>query len=230
VSSTAERLKEFYEWRAVAGPAKDPEALLRFDKALRAAELQPGERVLDIGAKRGGLGIRAREAGIDIDYTGLDLSDENVRAAALLQLDIRQADVTKRLPVRDAEFDCIFCLELLEHLTSAITLVEEMRRVIKEGGRVVISVPSPYSWVEVYRELFGWHEPEGHLNGFTTPVMRNLLALAGFRLERRLGTSIRIPKTLRLIPTNSILARSRIYLARPAREVVFAGRTLSDFT
>jgi 2-polyprenyl-3-methyl-5-hydroxy-6-metoxy-1,4-benzoquinol methylase len=230
VSGTAERLKAYYELRATEGPASDPEATLRFDKALAAAGLRPGERVLDVGAKRGGLALRARETGLDIDYVGLDVSEENVRAAALLQLDVRQADVTKPLPIGAAEFDCVFCLEILEHLTSAVAMLEEMRRVIRESGRAVISVPSPYSWVEVYRELFGRPETEGHLNAFTTPVMRNVLALAGFRLERRLGTSLRIPKTLRLIPTNSILARSRIYVARPAEQVTFAGRPLSTGT
>jgi SAM-dependent methyltransferase len=172
--------------------------------------------------------MRARKAGLDIDYTGLDLSEENVRTAASLSLDVRQADVTKRLPVGDAEYDCIFCLELLEHLTSPLALLEEMRRVLKNDGRAVISVPSPYSWVEVYRELFHRHDPEGHLNAFTTPVMQNLAALAGFRIERTLGTSIRIPRTLRLISTNSILARSRIYRIRATDEVVFAGRRLGE--
>jgi 2-polyprenyl-3-methyl-5-hydroxy-6-metoxy-1,4-benzoquinol methylase len=228
VTSADERLAAFYELRASEEPASDPEALLRFDKALAAAGLRPGERVLDVGAKQGGLAMRARKAGLDIDYTGLDLSEENVRTAASLSLDVRQADVTKRLPVGDAEYDCIFCLELLEHLTSPLTLLEEMRRVLKNDGRAVISVPSPYSWVEVYRELFHRHDPEGHLNAFTTPVMQNLAALAGFRIERTLGTSIRIPRTLRLISTNSILARSRIYRIRATDDVVFAGRRLGE--
>jgi cyclopropane fatty-acyl-phospholipid synthase-like methyltransferase len=226
VGSSDERLKAFYDLRAAEEPASDPEALLRFDKALAAAELRPGERVLDLGAKWGGLGIRAREAGFEVEYTGLDLSEENVQKAAELGLDVRQADVTERLPLDDAEVDCLFCLELLEHLTSPISVLAEVRRVLKDDGRAVVSVPSPYSWVEVYRELVDRHDPEGHLSSFTTPVMQNLAALAGFRLERRLGTSIRIPKTGRLISTNSVLARSRIYVLRPAEQVAFAGRTL----
>ncbi len=220
-------LKVFYDLRAAEEPANDPEALLRFAKAVTAAGLRDGERVLDLGAKRGGLGRLVREAGLEIEYTGLDLSVENVRAAALDALDVRQADVTERLPLGDAEYDCIFCLELLEHLTSPLTLLEETRRVLKEDGRAVISVPNPYSWVEVYRELSGRHDPEGHLWSFTTPVMRNLAALAGFRLDRTLGTSLRIPKTLRLIRTDSIFARSRIYVLRVAKEPVFAGRVLA---
>ena len=221
-----ERLSRFYEQRAAEEPASDPEALLRFDKAIAAAGLSTGERVLDVGAKWGGLGVRMREQGLDVAYTGLDLSEANVQAAAALGLDVRPADVTKTLPVGDGEFDCVFCLELLEHLTAPVFLLEELRRVLADGGRAVVSVPSPYSWVEVYRELFDRHDPEGHLNAFTTPVMRNLAALTGFRIERRLGTSIRIPRTMRLISTDSILARSRIYVLRASDRIVFAGREL----
>lgn len=223
-----DRLRAFYDARAAEEPATDPEALLRFDKALAAAVLRPGERVLDLGAKWGGLGVRAQERGIDIEYTGLDVSEANRSAAAARGLEVRQADVTKPLPVGDAAYDCVFCLELLEHLTSPVTLLEEIRRVLAPDGRAVLSVPSPYSWVEVFRELFHRHDPEGHLNAFTTPVMHNLVALAGFRVERTLGTSIRIPKTMRLISTDSILARSRIYVIRPAQQLVFAGRTLAE--
>ena len=218
-----ERLAAFYEQRAGEEPDSDPEALLRFDKAIAAAELRAGERVLDVGAKWGGLASRLKA---DVTYTGLDLSEENVRRAAAAGLEVRRADVTKRLPVEDGAYDCVFCLELLEHLTAPLALLEEMRRVLASDGRAVVSVPSPYSWVEVYRELVGRHDPEGHLNAFTTPVMTNLAALAGFRVERRLGTSFRIPRTMRLVPTDSILARSRIYVLRPADRVVFAGREI----
>ena len=157
---------------------------------------------------------------------GLELSEENVRRAAERGLDVRLADASDSLPIDDHEYDCVVCLELLEHLPAPLGLLGEIRRALKSDGRAVLSVPNPYSWVEIYRELLRRPDPEGHLNSFTTPVMENLLALAGLRVERRLGTSIRIPKTLRLLSTNSILARSRIYVARPADRVVFAGREL----
>ena len=44
--------------------------------------------------------------------------------------------------------------------------------------------------------------------------------------EKRMGTSLRVPKTSRLLSTNSILARSRIYVVRPAERVLFAGHEL----
>jgi SAM-dependent methyltransferase len=226
VASPEARLRTFYDLRASEEPEVDREAAVRFRKALRAAKLSPGERVLDIGAKWGGFGQCARDAGLEIDYTGLELSEEHVRKANEFGFDVRAADASHTLPIGDADCDCVVCLELLEHLPTPLSLLGEVRRVLKPTGRAVFSVPNPYSWVEVYRELFPRPDPRGHVISFTTPVVMNLLALAGLRMERRLGTSVRIPKTLRLFPTDSILARSRIYVARPAERVVFAGRDL----
>lgn len=220
------KLSEFYELRAGEEPAQDPEAGIRFAKALAAAALEPGEQVLDVGAKWGGFGAHARDAGVAIAYTGLDLSLDNVRKATDLGLDVRLADASEPLPVASSAYDCVVCLELLEHLVAPLELLAEIRRALRPGGRAVLSVPNPYSWVEIYRELRRRPDREGHLSGFTTPVLENLLALAGMRVERRLGSSLRVPRTRWLLPTDSILARSRIFVARPASGVPFAGREL----
>ncbi|MGN6380207.1 MAG: class I SAM-dependent methyltransferase [Gaiellales bacterium] len=224
MSTPEQRLSAFYELQAQDEPPHDPEAQLRFSRVLRAAGLRPGASLLDIGAKWGGLGDHARRAGLDIAYTGLELNQRNVDAAARLGLDVRLADADQPLPIPDAGYDVVVCLELLEHLTSPARLLVEVRRVLKPSGRAIVSVPNPYSWVEVYRELFRRPDPEGHLNTITTPVMENLFALAGLKVVQRLGTSVRIPRTQRLVPTNSIFARSRIFVARPDDSIRFAGR------
>jgi cyclopropane fatty-acyl-phospholipid synthase-like methyltransferase len=60
VQSPEERLASFYDLRAAEEPEDDPEATLRFRKVLDAAALVPGQRLLDVGAKWGGLGRIAR--------------------------------------------------------------------------------------------------------------------------------------------------------------------------
>ena len=218
-------LSRFYDRRADEEPQRDPEALLRFRKALELAGLRPGERVLDLGSKWGGLGVAMREAGLGVDYLGLDLGALNVRRAGELGLEVREADISSgRLPVEDGSRDCVFCLELLEHLDSQLGLLHEIRRVLAPRGRAVVSVPSPYNWIEIYRELRGRADPEGHLASLPTPVMINLFALAGLRIERRRGTFIRLPRTLRLIPADNLAARSRLYLVRRDDVAPFAGR------
>jgi SAM-dependent methyltransferase len=180
--------------------------------------------VLDLGSKWGGLGVAARRAGLEVDYLGLDLGALNVRRAGELGLTVREADLSERLPVEDGSWDCVFCLELLEHLVAPLGLLQEIRRALADGGRAVISVPSPYNWIEVYRELRGRADPEGHLASLPPPVMINLLALAGLRVERRRGTFVRLPRTMRLIAADGMTARSRLYLVRRDDRAPFAGR------
>jgi SAM-dependent methyltransferase len=225
VSEVDSRLRRFYERRPAEDRAEDREPRARFSKALAAADLRPGERVVDLGAKWGELGLRLREARLEVSYVGFDLSEANVRRAQGYGIEVIQADLSLRLPLEDESADCVFCLELLEHLQTPLDLLREIRRVLAPTGRAVLSVPSPYNWIEIYRELRGRVDPEGHLASLPTPIMLNLLALAGLRLERRLGTFVRLPKTMFLIPTNSFFARSRIYVVRVAdEEPGFAGR------
>ena len=226
VADPQDRLATFYDHRAAEAPPVDPEAALRFRKATAAAELREGERVLDLGSKAGGLAEHLRAAGVCVRYTGLDLSEENVHRAAERGIDVRQADLSRGIPADDGEYDCVFCLELLEHLPAPLALLLEIRRVLAPGGRALISAPNPYNWIELYRELRRKPDPEGHLVSLPTPIMVNALALAGLRLERRLGTHLRLPRTVRLFPTDSILARSWIYVARPEDACLFAGRAI----
>jgi SAM-dependent methyltransferase len=155
------QLASFYELRAAEEPSRDPEALLRFQKAIRAAAVTSNERILDLGAKWGGLAHSIKAAGLSVEYIGFDLSELNVEAAIGAGLTFIRGDVNERLPFNDASFDCVFCLEILEHVAAPLRLLLEIRRVLADTGRAVISVPNPYNWVEVARELFGRHDPEG---------------------------------------------------------------------
>jgi SAM-dependent methyltransferase len=226
LADPADRLTAFYDRRASEAPPVDPEAALRFRKAIAAAELRTGDRVLDLGSKAGGLAERLRAEGLDVRYTGMDLSEENVQRAAERGIDVRQADLSRGIPADDGEYDCVFCLELLEHLPAPLGLLCEVRRVLAPGGRAILSAPNPYNWIEVYRELRRRPDPEGHLVSLPTPIMVNALGLAGLRLERRLGTHVRLPRTIRLLPTDSILARSWIYVVRAEDDCSFAGRAI----
>lgn len=221
------RLKEFYEVRADELSDDVPALTIRLEKAIEIASPVHGERILDIGAMQGRLGSLMSRAGLEVNYTGFDVSDTNVDEARKAGFEFVQGSVLQPLPFPDNCFDCIFVLELLEHLTAPVALLAEIHRILTDdpSGRVVVSVPSPYNWVEFARELLGRQDPEGHLAAFTSPVMANIAALAGFSLDGRWGTSIRIAN--RQIPNNSLFARSRIYRLRKSKTVVFAGKRFS---
>src|SRR3989344_3716857 len=45
------------------------------------------------------------------------------------------------LPFKDGEFDIVLCMSVLEHLEDPPRAIREMRRVLKTGGSIIISVP-----------------------------------------------------------------------------------------
>lgn len=58
------------------------------------------------------------------------------------------------LPVRDASFDTVFSSQVLEHVPEPWRMVEEMARVLKPGGCLLISAPHIWGLHEVPHDYF----------------------------------------------------------------------------
>ncbi len=119
------------------------------DGLLRAAALQAGERVLDVGC---GTGIVARQAATAVGatgaVTGIDVAPDMLAVAGSLparegaSIEWRQGDATS-LPFDDASFDVVVCQLSLMFVADRAAAVREMHRVLAAGGRVIVSTPGP---------------------------------------------------------------------------------------
>ncbi len=73
------------------------------------------------------------------------------------------------LPFQAAVFDAIVCTEVLEHIARDDIAVAELARVLKPGGLIVVSVPSPPAP----------HDPAHVREGYTREALTELLASSG---------------------------------------------------
>lgn len=110
----------------------------------RAAGLDSTRRVLDVGSGIGGTSrCLAKEFGCRV--TGIDLTDEYCRAAAILSakiglaelVDFRQGDAT-HLPFDDGSFDVVWTEHVAMNIPDKSRLYKEMHRVLKPGGTLAI--------------------------------------------------------------------------------------------
>ena len=124
-------------------------------KLIDVADPRPGERVLDVGC---GTGIVARQVASRVEptgkVTGLDVSSNMLavaRATATqegLTIELREGNA-ERLPFADSSFDLVLCQFALMFIAHKATALVEMRRVVSENGRVLVSV-----WQDLDRHPF----------------------------------------------------------------------------
>jgi SAM-dependent methyltransferase len=109
-----------------------------------ADALQGNGVCLDCGAGQGHMyDFLHREIGLPLkDYHGIEWDKGSVEIANRRNLDIVQADLNRGIPHADNQFDCVFGLSVLEHLLNPCRYLNECRRVLKEGGALIILTPN----------------------------------------------------------------------------------------
>ncbi len=107
-----------------------------FDRLVGDAE-RGRIHVLDAGAGHGALAKRLHESGFRV--SACDFRPERFRYD---QVECRRADLLDRLPYDDAFFDYVIAVEVMEHLSDHEKFFHEAARVLKRGGRLVVSTPN----------------------------------------------------------------------------------------
>jgi phosphatidylethanolamine/phosphatidyl-N-methylethanolamine N-methyltransferase len=135
VEGVYDKLAKVYD--LTFGPTLHPGRL----QAIRRMDIQAGERVLEVGVGTGiNLDLYPRDAAITgIDYTASMLEKARERAAKregtavrLLQMDA--AD----LRFADDAFDIVYAPYLISVVADPVKVAQEMHRVCRPGGRVII--------------------------------------------------------------------------------------------
>jgi SAM-dependent methyltransferase len=155
--------------------------------------LQPGMTVLDLGAGFGRHAFETARRGANV--VAIDLSLEELVATRSTfaamgyggQLEhgvawaVAQAD-GRWLPFPEATFDRIIASEVLEHVVDDLSVMTELCRVLKPGGRLAATVPSAIPEQICWWLNEGYHAPHregGHVRIYGQPELATKLAASG---------------------------------------------------
>jgi SAM-dependent methyltransferase len=107
----------------------------------------------------------------EVHSRGLRFAAERVRRSRFFQMDAR------RIPF-EAEFDVVGAFDVLEHIAEDEAVLAGMRRALRPGGGIVLSVPQ-HPW------LWSRHDEESrHVRRYVCAELRGKVEKAGFEVLR----------------------------------------------
>jgi SAM-dependent methyltransferase len=148
--------------------------------------------------------------GVDIKTSGHDHKDSKV--------DVFYDGRT--LPFADQQFDSAVCFEVMEHVFNIEEVVSELRRVLKPGGKLLVSVP--FAWEE--------HEAPYDFARYTSYGIEHVLAKSGFRvmdLKKTTTHLLAVSQLLIAYLVQHALPKSRILAGLSQLVLIFPMTALS---
>jgi SAM-dependent methyltransferase len=143
-------------------------------------------KILDAGCGPGNLASKLLPWG---EVVGADASADALEFCKQKHfIDVKQI-TTKQLPFPDNSFDLIFAIEVIEHIEDDIFAMQELKRVLKPNGYLIVTVPA-------FMFLWGSHDEwNEHYRRYTKKRLSRVALSAGFEIER-----LRYMKLLFFIP------------------------------
>jgi len=182
------------------------EAILKFLKECLPS-LSEKTKVLDAGCG-GGLLSQLLKQKFKMEIIGVDFADEALKLARKRGVQARKADLEKRLPFKNNTFDLIIFCQVIEHLFNPDQALQEIYRVLKKGGSLIVTTPNLAAWFNRGLLLLGsqpffmetstldktvglsWsrrltvnRQPIGHLRIFTLGALKGILGLHHFNFQ-----------------------------------------------
>ena len=147
--------------------------------AIERRQGAPG-RLLDVGCGIGTELVVARERGWRA--TGIELAAASLEVARASGLEVI-AQPIGTAPLAEQSFDCVTINHALEHIPRARPVLAHVRRVLRPGGLLFVSVPNLGAWPHRARvHRLGLAFNDDHYLFFTPPTLSRLLGDAGFEV------------------------------------------------
>jgi len=148
-----------------------------------------GGSILDVGCGRGVLFGPLADRGFRV--FGVEANETAVLGADP-RAEVHIATRLSEAGFEAASFDQIVIWHVLEHMVDPFDAIAECSRLLKPGGRLIVSVPNFESWQARWSGPHWFHlDPPRHLYHFPCSALEKLMARHGFRVESTHHFSLR---------------------------------------
>lgn len=163
----------------------------------------PKTKILDLGCYNGAVGdFLTRE--LDCVVDGVDICEKHIKKSKSLRKRF-VFDLNERIwPIKE-KYDFVLFTDVIEHVLDTDSFMENVSRLVKEKGCIVLSTPNlasfgrrillllgknPFIEISRHSEINQYDSPPvGHVKYFTLGIIRSLCGFYGFKVETVVPTS-----------------------------------------
>lgn len=183
------------------GKKKGNEEFYAYERNSVLPELfAPDEKLLDVGCGDGAVGEELIKNGLKV--YGVDLSKKAVTIARKRGVKAKQGSVEEKIPYKTGEFDSVFWGDNMEHLFNPQKTLNEINRVLKPRGKLVLSCPNMGYWRYRIHYLLNGKLPDtewsgnppwywSHIRFFNVNIIKEFLKAENFTFEKVVGVNRR---------------------------------------
>src|ERR1051325_6425744 len=157
--------------------------------------------LITCGDNNGALNWRFREHGGE--WMWADVSGENNTQIAELLCEPVYAFKNDAFPIPDEQFDCVIAIDVLEHLKQDRPFLQELNRVLKPGGKAVVTVPNGDDKLlanKIKWKLGMTPEIYGHTRaGYTIAELSDAIVASGLKPKESGGFSRFVTEMIELV-------------------------------
>lgn len=149
------------------------------------------------------------------NVVAIDISESQLaeNAERLKGITFKQHDCAERFPFETASFDVIWCSEVLEHLFGPKFALCEMNRLLKPGGRLLVTVPYHGRLKNLLIAMFNFDEhytpSNPHIRFYTPNTISRITREAGFTGVATKTCGMNKPLRDLIVPTNILLSANK---------------------
>ena len=162
---------------------------IRIKKMLRFINKNSEGKLLELGLTKGSVADTLSKEGTNLNLYGIDIYDR-----AIPEVNFIKHDLNEGIPFGDNNFDYVVAGELLEHVFDDEMLLNEIRRVLKKSGKLVLSVPNVHFLYDRVMGLLGkmpvFAYRSYHYHFYNKETITWLIWKSGFKIDSVVSSHI----------------------------------------